>query len=111
MTLRQKMFIGSALLAVFPVLITAIVTSEIADTLGRQALTENARNHITSLRDAKKTQVEEHFNWVFNQIQVYAELRTTVNAMRNFKDSYSKFKAFKKSKKSLFPFKELACYQ
>jgi methyl-accepting chemotaxis protein len=92
MTLRQKMFIGSALLAVIPVLITAIVTSEIADTLGRQALTENARNHITSLRDAKKTQVEEYFNWVFNQLQVYADLRTTVNAMHEFKDSYAKFK-------------------
>jgi methyl-accepting chemotaxis protein len=92
MTLRQKMFIGSALLAVIPVLITAIVTSEIADTLGRQALTENARNHITSLRDAKKTQIEEYFNWVFNQLQVYADLRTTVNAMHDFKDSYAKFK-------------------
>ncbi len=95
MTLRQKMFIGSALLAVIPVLITAIVTSEIADTLGRQALTENARNNITSLRDAKKTQVEEYFNWVFNQIQVYAELRTTVNAMHDFKSSYLKFKSEK----------------
>lgn len=93
MNLRQKMFIGSALLAVFPVLITAIVTSEIADTLGRQALTENARNHITSLRDAKKTQVEEYLNWVFNQIQVYAEIRTTVNAMHEFKASYLKYKA------------------
>jgi len=64
MKLRQKMFIGSAFLAVIPVLITALFTSQIASTLGQQALTESAKSHITSIRDAKKAQVEDHFNWI-----------------------------------------------
>jgi len=61
MKLRQKMFIGSAFLAVIPVLITALVTSQIASTLGEDALTQSAQSHITSLRDAKKAQVEDYF--------------------------------------------------
>ncbi len=92
MKLRQKMFIGSAFLAVIPVLITAIFTSQIASTLGQEALTNSAQSHITSIRDAKKAQIEDYFNWVFNQIQVYADARTTIKAMRGLKETYPKFK-------------------
>lgn len=91
MKLRQKMFIGSAFLAVIPVLITAIFTSQIASTLGQQALTESAQSHITSIRDAKKAQIEDYFNWVFNQIKVYADASTTVEAMRGLKEAFPKF--------------------
>jgi len=92
MKLRQKMFIGSAFLAVIPVLITALFTSQIASTLGQQALTESAKSHITSIRDAKKAQIEDYFNWLFNQIQVYAKARTTIDAMRGLKEAFPKFK-------------------
>jgi len=92
MKLRQKMFIGSAFLAVMPVVITAIFTSKIASTLGQQALTEAAKSHITYIRDAKKTQIEDYFNRVFNQVQVYASAQTIIDAMRDFKEAYPKFK-------------------
>ncbi len=92
MKLRQKMFIGSAFLAVIPVLITAIFTSQIAGTRSQTALTESARSHITYIRDAKKAQIEEYFNLVFNQVQVYANARTIIEAMLGFKGVYPKFK-------------------
>jgi methyl-accepting chemotaxis protein len=92
MKLRQKMFIGSAFLAVIPVLITALFTSQIASTLGQQALTESAKSHITSLRDAKKAQIEDYFNRVFNQIQVYARAKTTIKGMQRLKEAFPKFK-------------------
>ena len=91
MKLRQKMFIGSAFLAVIPVLITALFTSQIASTLGQQALTESAKSHITSVRDAKKAQVEDYFNWVINQIQIYTAARTTIEAVRGLRSAYPKF--------------------
>jgi len=92
MKLRKKMFIGSAFLAVIPVVITALFTSQIASTLGQQALTEAAKSHITYIRDAKKTQIEDYFNRVFNQVQVYANAQTIFEAMRGFKKAYPKFK-------------------
>jgi methyl-accepting chemotaxis protein len=92
MKLRQKMFIGSAFLSVIPVVITALFTSQIASTLGQQALTEAAKSHITYIRDAKKTQIEDYFNRVFNQVQVYANAKTIIEAMRGFKNAYPKFK-------------------
>ncbi len=106
MKLRQKMFIGSAFLAVIPVVITALFTSQIASTLSQQALTEAAKSHITYIRDAKKTQIEDYFNRVFNQVQVYANAKTIIEAMRGFKEAYPKFKDeatldIKKYKKAL----------
>ncbi|MCK5719711.1 MAG: HAMP domain-containing protein [Thiomargarita sp.] len=92
MRLRQKMFVGSAVLAMLPVLITALFTSQIASNLGQQALTESAKSHITSIRDAKKAQVEDYFNWIFNQIQVYAKAKTTIDAMSGLKEAYPRFK-------------------
>jgi methyl-accepting chemotaxis protein len=92
MKLRQKMFLGSAFLAVIPVLITALITSQIATDLGQQALSESAQSHITSIRDAKKTQIEDYFSWVFNQIKVYADAKTTIDAMLGLKEAYPKFK-------------------
>ncbi len=85
------MFIGSAFLAVIPVVITALLTGQIASTLGQQALTESAKSHITSIRDAKKAQIEDYFNWLINQIQVYAKAKTTIDAMRGLKEAYPKF--------------------
>ncbi|RKZ79670.1 MAG: hypothetical protein DRR19_24665 [Candidatus Parabeggiatoa sp. nov. 1] len=91
MKLRQKMFIGSAFLAVIPVLITALFTSQIASTLGQQALTESAQSHITSIRDAKKAQIEDYFGMINNQIKVYADAGTTIKAMVELKAAYPKF--------------------
>ncbi len=91
MRIRQKMFLGSAFLAVLPVLITAYFTSKIAGTLGQQALTESARSHISSIRDTKKSQIEGYFRLVNNQIQVYADDSTVVSAMKDFKDAFPRF--------------------
>lgn len=91
MKLRQKMFLGSAFLAVIPVAITAFFTSRTAATEGQQALTEVAQTHITSIRDTKKAQIEGYFQQVSNQIQTYAEQRTTIEAMRGFKEAFPKF--------------------
>jgi len=53
MRLRSKMFIGSAFLAIIPVIFTAYITSDIASQLGQKALHDNVRNHLTAVRDNK----------------------------------------------------------
>ncbi|AUI69723.1 methyl-accepting chemotaxis protein [Beggiatoa leptomitoformis] len=89
--LKQKMFFGSAFLAVVSVVVTAYFTGDIASNLGQQALTDAAQEKISSIRDTKKSQVEEYFNLVINQIQSYAGSRTTIDAMRGFKEAFPRF--------------------
>ena len=91
MKLRQKMFLGSAFLAVIPVIITAFFTSQIAGDLGQQALTQSARNHITSIRDTKKSHVEGYFELVSNQIRTFASFRETINAMYDLNTTFPLF--------------------
>jgi len=91
MRLRQKMFVGSAFLAVIPVVITAAFTTRIASTIGQQALTEAAQSHIISIRDTRKSQIEDYFKLITNQLQVYANARTTIDAMLALRGSYPKF--------------------
>jgi len=92
MKLKHKMLIGSAFLAVIPVIVTAIFTSRTAATEGAQALTEAAQSHIISVRDSKKLQIEGYFARVSNQIQVFANSRSVVDAFRGFKEAYPSFK-------------------
>lgn len=89
--LKQKMFIGSAILALLPVMITAYFTSQIAGDLGQQALTESAQSHITSIRDTKKQQIEGYFSQVTNQLLTFADAKGTEDAMREFKRTFPNF--------------------
>ncbi|OUD15279.1 methyl-accepting chemotaxis protein [Thioflexithrix psekupsensis] len=91
MKLRQKMFLGSAFLAVIPVVITAYFTGGIAATLGQQALTESAQSHISAIRDTKKAQVEDYFSQAINQIQMYAGSETVIDAMSLFAKAYPRY--------------------
>lgn len=91
MKLKTRMLFGSAIIAVIPVVITSYFTGNVASTLGQQALTESAQSHISSIRDTKKAQIENYFNLIFNQIQVYASSKTTLEAMSAFKTAYPKF--------------------
>ncbi|MEK7991649.1 MAG: cache domain-containing protein, partial [Thiotrichaceae bacterium] len=89
--LKQKMFVGSAILALLPVMITAYFTSQIAGDLGQQALTESAQSHITSIRDTKKQQIEGYFGQVANQLLTFADAKGTADAMSEFKNTFANF--------------------
>jgi len=91
MKIRQKMLIGSALLAAFPVAITTYLISGIAGTIGEQALQNSAQSHISSIRDAKKQQIESYFSLVTNQLQFFSHQPSTVAMMRDFSQSFPEF--------------------
>ena len=91
MRLRTKMFIGSAFLAVIPVIFTAFITSDTASDLGQKALRESVQNHLTSIRDNKKAQIEEYFQLITEQLIVFSDSRSTIEAMRDFKEAFFNF--------------------
>jgi len=82
----------SVFLIVLFVVITAVYSGYIASELGQEALFEKSQSHITSIRNEKKTQIENYFNGLFTQIHVYADAKTTVEAMYGLKEAYPRFK-------------------
>lgn len=91
MRLRRKMFLGSAFLAVIPVLITTWYTSNMAGDLSKQALTEVAQSHITSILENKKSEIEDYFNLVVNQLLSFSNSPSVLSAMRSFRQGFPKF--------------------
>ncbi len=91
MKIKQKMLLGSALLAAIPVAITAYLISGIAGSIGEQALQTTVRGHISSIRDSKKQQIEDYFALVTNQLQFFARQPSTVAMMHEFKQSFPEF--------------------
>ncbi len=91
MRLRTKMFIGSAILALLPVIITIYFVNQKAAEIGAQALQAEAQSHISSIRDSKKQQIENYFQLVTDQIRFFSKDPTAIEMMKGFKQSYPEF--------------------
>jgi methyl-accepting chemotaxis protein len=89
MNIRQKMLLGAGLLTLIPVVITAALLWQGASTLADDALTERTQNQLNSLRDTKRQQVSDEFSLRVRTMQSLAAQRSTVDAMRTFKQSFS----------------------
>jgi methyl-accepting chemotaxis protein len=89
MNIRQKMLIGAGLLTLIPVAITAALLWQGASSLADDALTQRTENQLSSLRDTKRQQVTDELNLRVRTMQSLAAQRSTVEAMRAFKQSFA----------------------
>ncbi len=91
MKLRQKMFIGSALLAVIPVAVTVYFVSSRAGEIGESSLQQSVQSHITSIRDAKKKEIESYFRRITDQLVYFAKQPSTIKMVKEFTQAYNDF--------------------
>lgn len=91
MTLRKKMLLGSALLAVVPVLVTGGLVAGIANYIGKASVEEQAREQLISIRDSKKQQIETYFRILEQQVQSYSNDLMVINAMKDFRLAFTDF--------------------
>lgn len=91
MKIKTKMLLGSSVLSVLPVLITAYLVNNIAASIAQQGLQSQAQSHISSIRDSKKQQVEDYFKLITNQLQYLAKDPNTVKTLRDFTVSFKNF--------------------
>ena len=68
MKIKNKMILGSTLLAALPVIIASIVLDIIAVDTSSEALEGQVRNQLVALRESKKTQVEDYFKTIYSQL-------------------------------------------
>jgi methyl-accepting chemotaxis protein len=91
MTLRMKMLLGSALLAVIPVIVTAVLITAIANVIAKESVEKQAKEQLESVRDAKKQQIENYFSILRLQAQSYASDPTIIDAMKDFRLAFTDF--------------------
>ncbi|MDH5785427.1 MAG: methyl-accepting chemotaxis protein [Chromatiales bacterium] len=89
MKIKNKMILGSTLLAAVPVIIASIVLDVIAVNTSSEALQDQVRNSLVSLRESKKSQVEDYFKTIYGQLLNLASLPAVKENVLEFSDEYN----------------------
>lgn len=88
MNIKKKLILFAAGLSVIPLLIAVIILENIATYDANIALEEAAKNQLTSIRDTKKTQIEDYFKTIRSQVITLSSSRMMVTALQQLKTSY-----------------------
>lgn len=89
MNIRQKMLIGAGLLTLIPVVITSALLWQGASSLADEALIKATQTQLEAQRDAKRTRLIADINSRLRNLQTLAAQRSTIDAMRAFKNSFA----------------------
>ena len=89
MKLSTKMLIGTAALAVIPILITSFLVGGGAVQLSRASLTQATQGQLVSLREVRKQQISDYINGLVLSIQAFSSSTTVVDAYKGFRQSYA----------------------
>ncbi|OOZ42130.1 hypothetical protein BOW53_00685 [Solemya pervernicosa gill symbiont] len=91
MKIKNKLTLGASLLALIPVVATALIIETMAVNTGREALELQARNQLVSIRDIKKTQIEDYFGTIRNQVVTFSSNLMVAHAMEEFKAAFHSY--------------------
>lgn len=85
MKLRHKMLLGSSLLVVIPVLVTAALVSGLSTRLAERSLIEQSREQLTTIRALKSQQVNSYFRLLESELQAYSRAPDVISALSDFR--------------------------
>ncbi|MGB4115909.1 MAG: methyl-accepting chemotaxis protein [Polaromonas sp.] len=88
MNIRQKMLLGAAALTLIPVAFTSLLIWQGASNLAEEAIREQERTQLVSLRDTKRQQITDELNERVTSLQVLAAQRSTIEAYKQMKSSF-----------------------
>lgn len=89
MNIKKKMIIVAIGLAIIPVMLAIFVLRNIATNTSSGALEAAAKNQLVSIRDTKKSQIEDYFGTIRSQIITLSNSRMTITAMAELQRSYN----------------------
>ena len=88
MKIKNKMILGSSLLAALPVILASVVLDIIAVETSSEALETQVSNQLIALRESKKTQIEDYFKTIYSQLLNMAGAPAVQYGMREFPPAF-----------------------
>ncbi|MDA9558014.1 methyl-accepting chemotaxis protein, partial [Vibrio sp.] len=88
MKIKQKITLGLILAAIVPLLIAMVILIYSATSKIDHALFENNKNHLISVRDARKAQIEDYFQTIENQMTTMTSNSMVIDAMGSMTDAF-----------------------
>lgn len=91
MQIRAKLSLLFGTITASFLIIACIAVGLIAYKMGQEIIQEQAENHLTSIRDIKKDQIERYYSTLKRQVQALSNDRMIITAMEEFKQAYKGF--------------------
>ncbi|MDY6943270.1 MAG: methyl-accepting chemotaxis protein [Pseudomonadota bacterium] len=88
MKLKTKLITVSIVLAIAPLITAVILLWSVTTSTASDALEEAAKKQLFSIRDAKKSEIEDYFATIRNQVLTFSNDRMIIQAMREFKVAF-----------------------
>lgn len=89
--LGTKIAIFAVALTSVPLILTGVSTIAVTTNVGEKILGDVASNKMMTLRDTKKSQVEDYFHTIENQVLTMSNDTMVIDAMKAFKDGYDQY--------------------
>ncbi len=74
---------------VIPVVIASVLLGSLSSDVSSMALKDAAQKQLISIRDARKTQIEDYFLTIQSQIETLSNSTMTVDAMKAFSQAFN----------------------
>lgn len=91
MNVKQKIMLGSALLTAIPVILSSLVLNNVATDRARTTLETQIDNQLVSIREIKKTQINDYFGTIHNQALTLSNDNMIIDALQQFKDTFNNY--------------------
>jgi len=88
--IKTKLITISTALAIIPLITSVIILGSLSTDTATEALNAAAKNQLVSIRDTKKTQIEDYFGTIRNQVLTFSNDRMIIDAMHQFKATFKK---------------------
>ena len=83
MNIKTKIILGAALGAILSVVGVGAMITYTAETTADKSLQELEKQALVSIRNAKKTQVEDYFKTIHGQLATYSNNRMIIDRIQN----------------------------
>ncbi|MEY3017474.1 MAG: hypothetical protein RL336_609, partial [Pseudomonadota bacterium] len=88
MNLKTKMLLGIGVLVTLPLALQALIITWQASSGASQALADTNNRQLIAIRDSKKSQIEDYFSLIRNQVITYADDPMVQEAMLAFSEGF-----------------------
>jgi methyl-accepting chemotaxis protein len=91
MKIKTKITIASVSMGIFSAVCASLIIGWMSVDFGKKALEESAKDQLISIREIKKSQIEDYFRYIEDQVKTFSNDRMIIDAMQEFNSGFHEY--------------------
>ncbi len=91
MKIKTRIMLAFICVGAVSVITTSLIIGWSSTDFGKKALEDAARNQLVSIREIKKTQIENYFQFIEEQVKTFSNDRMIIDAMQEFNVAFHQY--------------------